>query len=106
MKIPFTSLTFWIFVSLLAGLLSGYVFGESIIPLADFVSSVFLKLLKMAIFPLMITAIISGLINIESNHGTEILGVKTLVYFFATTIAAILTEWSLQLFSLQVLAHQ
>jgi len=45
----------------------------------------------MAIFPLMITAIISGLINIESEHGTEILGAKTLIYFFATTIVAILT---------------
>jgi len=91
MKQPLSSLTFWIFVFLIIGLLSGYIFGESIIPMADFVSSVFLKLLKMAIFPLMVTAIISGLINIESDRGTEILGAKTLAYFIGTTIVAILT---------------
>lgn len=98
MSSPFKSLTFWIFVSLILGLLSGHIFGEAIIPFADFVSNVFLRLLKMAIFPLMITAIISGLINIESDKGVEILGLKTLTFFFSTTIIAIITGLILAMF--------
>ena len=52
MKIPYRSLTFWIFVGLFGGMFAGQIFGEAIVPIAQPLSDIFLRLLRMAVMPL------------------------------------------------------
>ncbi|MFC1558706.1 dicarboxylate/amino acid:cation symporter [candidate division KSB1 bacterium] len=91
MKIAFRSITFWIFAGLFLGILCGEIFGESIIPLADMFSGIFLRLLRMAIMPLIVASIISGVIKVGSRHKLGLLGMRTFTYYIASTLMAILT---------------
>lgn len=91
MKIAFRSLTFWIFAGLFLGILCGEIFGEGIIPLADVLSGIFLRLLRMAIMPLIVASIISGVIKVGSRHNLGLLGARTFTYYIASTLMAILT---------------
>ena len=91
MRIPYRSLTFWIFAGLFGGILAGIAIGESVVPLAQLMSDVFLKLLRMAIMPLVITSLISAVINVGEKKDLEILGAKTFAYYITTTVVAILT---------------
>jgi proton glutamate symport protein len=85
------SLTFWIFVGLFAGLGAGAAFGESILPVADPLADVFLRLLRMAIMPLIITSLTSAVISVGEKKNLEILGLKTFAYYITTSLLAILT---------------
>ena len=89
--IPYRSLTFWIFVGLFAGLAFGAVFGDSVVPLADVLGTVFLRLLRMAIMPLVVTSIISAVIRVGSRDNLGILGAQTFGYYVTTSLVAILT---------------
>jgi Na+/H+-dicarboxylate symporter len=91
MRIPYRSLTFWIFVGLFAGLASGAVFGESIVPLADALGTVFLRLLRMAIMPLIVASITSAVISVGTRQNLGALGLQTLGYYVVSSLAAILT---------------
>ncbi|MFC1514076.1 dicarboxylate/amino acid:cation symporter [candidate division KSB1 bacterium] len=91
MKIPYKSLTFWIFAGLFAGMIVGKVFGEIFIPVADVLSDVFLKLLRMAIMPLIIVSITSGVVSIGGRKNLGILGAKTFGYYVLSSLLAILT---------------
>jgi len=85
------SLTFWIFVGLFAGLGAGAAFGESILPVADPLADVFLRLLRMAIMPLIITSLTSAVISVGEKKNLEVLGAKTFAYYITTSLLAILT---------------
>ncbi|MCJ7483693.1 MAG: dicarboxylate/amino acid:cation symporter, partial [Thermodesulfovibrionales bacterium] len=85
------SLTTFIFVGFFLGILAGYLFGESILPLAQVLADIFLRLLRMAILPLIVTSIISGVVSVGSAAGLGRLGLKTFVYYISTTVLAILT---------------
>ncbi len=85
------SLTFWIFFGLFAGILCGKIFGESIIPVAVPMSDIFLKLLRMAIMPLIIASIVSGVISVGSRKNLGLLTAKTFGYYITTSLLAILT---------------
>jgi Na+/H+-dicarboxylate symporter len=91
MKIPYRSLTFWIFVGLFGGIATGRVFGESIVPIAQPLSDLFLRLLRMAIMPLVVTSLTSAVISVGARRNLEILGAKTFLYYATTSVAAILT---------------
>ncbi len=78
-------------VFFIAGIVFGRLIGEPIIPLAETLSEIFLKLLKMAILPLIIMAILSGLINVSGKGSIELLGIKTIAYCVVSTVLAILT---------------
>ena len=91
MKIAFRSITFWIFAGLFLGILCGEIFGEGIIPLADMLSGIFLRLLRMAIMPLIVASIISGVIKVGSRHNLGLLGARTFTYYVTSTLMAILT---------------
>jgi Na+/H+-dicarboxylate symporter len=91
MRIPYRSLTFWIFVGLFAGLGAGAFFGESIVPLGDTLGTLFLRLLKMVILPLIVASITSAVISVGSRQNLGILGVQTFGYYVASSLAAILT---------------
>ena len=52
------NLTHYIFLGLIFGALAGWLVGTPILPCAEFLAEVFLRLLRMAIMPLIITSII------------------------------------------------
>ncbi len=91
MKNLWRSLTFWIFVGLFAGLLCGAIFGEAIVPLANALGTLFLRLLRMAIMPLIIASITSAVISIGNRQNLGVLGLQTFGYYVVSSLAAILT---------------
>ncbi len=91
MRIPVRSLTFWIFAGLFAGMGSGAIFGDAIVPIADPLAEVFLRLLRMAIMPLIITSLTSAVISVGEKKNLEILGAKTFAYYVTSSLLAILT---------------
>ncbi|NIR44904.1 MAG: dicarboxylate/amino acid:cation symporter [Gemmatimonadetes bacterium] len=95
MRIPYKSLTFWIFVGLFAGIICGRAFGESIVPLAEPLSDVFLRLLRMAIMPLIVTSITAAVISVGERRDLGLLGARTLGYYVTTSLLAILTGLTL-----------
>jgi len=90
-RIPFKSLTFWIFVGLFGGMIAGRLFGESILPLAGVLSEVFLRLLRMAIMPLIITSITAAVISVGERRNLGILGARTFGYYVISSLLAIIT---------------
>ncbi|MGK9475363.1 dicarboxylate/amino acid:cation symporter [Melioribacter sp. OK-6-Me] len=85
------SLTFWIFIGFAFGILFGYIFKESILPLANPMATIFINTLKMIVMPIIIFSIASGILNIESGKELKRLGIKTFSYYLITTALAILT---------------
>lgn len=54
------------------------------------IGTLFINALKMVVVPLIVSAIISGMIGIGGGHNIGRLGAKTLVYYMATSLVAIL----------------
>lgn len=55
----------------------------------DFVASLFMKLLKMLIVPLILTSIISGVVSVGDPSALGRIGLKTVAYYFMTSLLAI-----------------
>ncbi|MCP4726674.1 MAG: dicarboxylate/amino acid:cation symporter [bacterium] len=91
MRIPYKSLTFWIFAGLFLGMACGKIFGESIVPIGTVFGDIFLKLLRMAIMPLIIVSITSGVISVGGRKNLGLLGAKTFAYYVVSSLLAILT---------------
>ena len=85
------TLTHYIFIGLIFGALAGWLIGEPILPYAEFLAEIFLRLLRMAIMPLIITSIISGVISVGDAVGLGRLGLKTFSYYIASSLFAIFT---------------
>lgn len=85
------TLTHYIFIGFFLGIVAGWVFGEGIISLADPLAEVFLRLLRMAIMPLIITSIVSGVVSVGSATGLGRLGIKTFAYYILSSLMAIFT---------------
>jgi Na+/H+-dicarboxylate symporter len=85
------TLTHYIFIGFFLGIVAGWVFGEGIAPIAEPLAEVFLRLLRMAIMPLIITSIISGVVSVGSATGLGRLGIKTLSYYILSSLIAIFT---------------
>jgi proton glutamate symport protein len=66
------------------------VFGIEFITMFDYVGTLFLNALKMIIVPLITSSIIVGVAGIGSGGNLGSLGGKTLLFYAATTLAAIL----------------
>ncbi|GAB4299409.1 MAG: dicarboxylate/amino acid:cation symporter [Thiohalomonadaceae bacterium] len=80
-------------VALPAGLLSGRdggLFGVTFYAVFDFIGTLFLNALKMLIVPLIVASIISGIAGIGSSTALGRLGSRTLLYYLATSLLAIL----------------
>ncbi|MEJ2217175.1 MAG: dicarboxylate/amino acid:cation symporter [Gemmatimonadota bacterium] len=84
-------LTILIFVGFLLGILAGWVLGEGVLPVAQPLADIFLRLLRMAIMPLIITSIISAVVSVGSAKGLGRLGWKTLAYYVTSSMMAIFT---------------
>ena len=85
------SLTLYIFAGIFLGVLAGWIFGERVLPFAEPLSLLFLRLLKMAIMPLIITSILSGVLSIGTGKHLGFLGLRTALYYIFSSLAAILT---------------
>jgi Na+/H+-dicarboxylate symporter len=84
-------LTYFIFAGFFLGILAGWLLGDRILPVAGPMQELFLRLLKMAILPLVITSITSAVIQVGSSRGLGRIGFRTLVYYLSTSLLAILT---------------
>jgi Na+/H+-dicarboxylate symporter len=95
MKLPLRSLTFWIFVGLFAGMGAGHFIGETVLPVADPLSDIFLRLLRMAIMPLIITSLTAAVISVGERGNLGSLGAKTFAYYLTSSLLAILVGQTL-----------
>lgn len=79
-------------IALLLAVLVAVTVGASptLISTTDFVGSLFLRALKMLIVPLIVSAIISGLAAASETAGVGRMGLRTLVYYMATGLFAVL----------------
>ncbi len=85
------TLTIWIFVGFFLGIFTGAVIGEPSLPYTRPLADIFLRLLRMAILPLIITSIVSSIIQVGSAHGLGRMGLRTMGYYLSTSILAIFT---------------
>jgi proton glutamate symport protein len=85
------SITHYIFIGIFLGVLAGRIFGESILPIADPLANIFLRLLRMIIMPLIVFSILSGVLSIGSGKGLGSLGLKTFLYYIISSLFAIFT---------------
>lgn len=79
----------------LAGLV-GALFGPEVgnvplLPAYQFVGGLFLDALKMLIVPLIVSSIISGMVNIGRGHGIGRLAGRTALYYMVSTLLAVTT---------------
>lgn len=66
------------------------VFGASLLSITSYIGSLFLNALKMLIVPLIVSSIIVGMMDLDGDVLGR-LGSKTLLYYLATSLFAILT---------------
>lgn len=64
--------------------------GLPLLPGYDLIGEMFINALKMVVVPLITTAIMSGMINVGEDENLGRLGLKTVVFYFATSLIAIL----------------
>ena len=91
MKVGKYTLTIAIFAGFILGILAGWIFKEDIIPVATPMKVIFLRLLKMAILPLVLTSIISAVIKVGSSKGLGRITFQTITYYISTSLLAIFT---------------
>ncbi len=84
-------LTSWIFIGIILGVLSGWLIGEPLLAVSQPLGTIFLRLLKMVIVPLVFSSIVTGVAGIGSTSRLGRLGGKTLLYYLTTSLLAILT---------------
>jgi proton glutamate symport protein len=85
------TLTILIFTGFFLGILAGWIAGENIVPLATPLKELFLRLLKMAILPLVITSIVSAVVKVGSSRGLGQITFRTISYYLTTSFLAIIT---------------
>ena len=74
---------------------AGQIAGLQLLPIYEFVGTLFLNALKMLIVPLIASSIIVGVAGIGSSGNLGRLGSKTLLFYLLTTLAAILVGLAL-----------
>lgn len=80
-----------ILIALVLAIVYGLVFEGEAITYVSWMGDVFLRALKMLIIPLIMSSLISGIANIGSGSSLGRLGMKTMGYYVATSLFAILT---------------
>ncbi len=84
-----TSLTFWIVVALIAGVLTGIFFPEFAKNM-DVFSKIFLKLIKTIVAPLLFSTLIMGIAGHADMKQVGRMGWKSILYFEIVTTLALL----------------
>ena len=70
---------------------TGKVLGLDLLPLFDFLGTIFINMLKMVVVPLISASIITGVAALGSGRDLGRLGIKTLAFYVITTLLAVLT---------------
>lgn len=70
---------------------SGQVLGVNLLPLLEFLGTLFINMLKMVVVPLIAASIICGVATLGSGRDLGRLGIKTLSFYIVTTLLAVLT---------------
>ncbi len=79
-----------ILIGLILGVVLGYLLKDKV-SYISWMGVIFLRALKMVIIPILLTSIMSGIINIGDPKGLGKLGFKTMAYYLCTSLAAIIT---------------
>ena len=79
-----------ILIALVLGIIYGLVFSDYV-QYVSWMGTLFLRALKMVIVPLILSSIISGVTNIGNAGNLGRLGLKTMSYYLATSLLAIVT---------------
>lgn len=87
----YRKLTILIFVGFFAGIFAGWIIGEDILPFARPLEEIFLRLLRMAIMPLVVSSIVAAVVRLGSARGLGSIGSKTLGYYITSSLLAIIT---------------
>lgn len=80
-------------LAVIAGSLTGVdaaIFGVTFYSMYAFVGTLFLNALKMIVVPLVVSSIITGIAGASQSNAFGRLGLKTLTYYLATSLMAIL----------------
>ena len=84
-------LTSWIFIGIILGVICGWAIGEPLLVISKPLGTLFLRLLRMVIVPLVFSSIVTGVAGIGNTGNLGRLGGKTLLYYLTTSLLAILT---------------
>ncbi len=79
-----------ILIALILGVVLG-VWLPDYVKYVSWMGDLFMRALKMVIIPLILTSIISGIVNIGSLEKLGKIGLKTISYYIATSVLAIVT---------------
>ncbi|MCB2082043.1 MAG: dicarboxylate/amino acid:cation symporter, partial [Rickettsiales bacterium] len=80
----------WVLIGLILGITTGFVLGEQAAPLQIF-GTIFIKLIKMVVAPLILLAIISGITSLTEAHHFRSIALKGTGAYFLTSFLAIAT---------------
>ena len=80
-------LTTQIFIAMIVGTLLGLVLGKTALPL-KMIGDVWLNLVKVAIVPIVLFVIMSGIVNQKDSKTLGRISLRIMVYYLATTVAA------------------
>ncbi len=79
-----------ILIAMLVGTVAGLIGGEAIVPKVGWLGTLFIRLLKMVIVPLILTSIISGVAAVGGGRDLGRLFSKTMGYYVLSSTLAIL----------------
>lgn len=81
------SLTTWIFIALIGGILAGFIFQDHISPLG-IIGDLWLNLIKLIVVPLVLFILMQTIGGTESGSGIGRIVSLTIPYFIMTTVIA------------------
>lgn len=79
-----------IFIGIILAVLYGLLLPDQI-KFVSWLGVIFIKALQMIVVPLVLTSLINGVTNIGSEGNLGRIGLKTIIYYMATSLIAILT---------------
>lgn len=86
-KIKKFSLTTWIFIALIGGVVAGFIFQDHIVPFG-IIGDLWLNLIKLIVVPLVLFVLMQTIGSIESGSGMGKVVGLTISYFIMTTVLA------------------
>ena len=79
-----------IMLAMVAGAVVGFSFGESAVPWVGWMGTLFIRLLRMIMVPLIFVSVIGGVASVGGGRSLGRLGLKTVSYYVLTSFLAII----------------
>lgn len=77
-------------LAMVAGAVVGFSFGESAVPWVGWMGTLFIRLLRMIMVPLIFVSVIGGVASVGGGRSLGRLGLKTVTYYVLTSFLAII----------------